>query len=157
MKVAGMKMPADIGILPCILIDGKIQSLSDACVVKSCATLSRNGAASDRTLRGLWSVRFSVRPSLRQNNDGGHASIRRGHLSTLRLRFFNLPLDRSPDLHWVDKPVLVATDLVIHEHWSLIFQDSDDRAPQQPDLPCMPQSTVIGAVQQHVFPDDHAL
>lgn len=55
-----------------------------------------------------------------------HATALHGQADVLHI-IPNCPLD----LHTVSYPFLVAMDFVIHQHWSVIFQDSGDGAFQQ--------------------------
>jgi hypothetical protein len=47
--------------------------------------------------------------------------------------------------------------VVIRQHRSLIFQDSDERAFQQPALGGVPESAIIRAIDQEAFPSNHTL
>jgi hypothetical protein len=57
----------------------------------------------------------------------------------------------------VGDPVLIALDFIARQHRSLVFEDSDDRALQQPAFCGAPETTIIRAVDQQAFPDNCTL
>ncbi len=65
--------------------------------------------------------------------------------------------DCAFNLNSVGEPVLVAMDFIAREHRSLVFENSDDRALRQPAFCCVPETTIVPAVDQKVFPDNCTL
>jgi len=57
----------------------------------------------------------------------------------------------------VSEPVLIAVDFIARQQRSLVFEDSDDRALQQPAYCGVPETTVVPAVDQKVVPDNYTL
>ena len=79
------------------------------------------------------------------------------HATTLHIQAEGLHIisDGAFHLNTVGEPAVITVDFVIRQHRSLIFQDSDDRTFELPAFTSVPESAIVRAVDQEIFPSNH--